>query len=206
MSGRARQKPSLRAYAQSAAVAAALAVSLVWVHGVLGKTTDSEHIAPGVRLAIYNSLNGKPIVPSGAVVPGSSARGWVTIGNPGDVPAEVTLSMPRVRDWRGSGGGRLSDALRLKLLDVTKRVHHRVWRGYVSELRNVPVGVFDPGERRRYRFRLVFPANTPDPDRYLGGRSRIKYRWTATLAPLPGDDDSDDNSDDIEEILRLLGI
>ena len=201
MRTRVRQQSTLRRYARTAGIAAALIGSLLWARAGLGQPQGPIQ---SLRVDMTNSRNGKPILPRSSLVPGESVRGYLRIRNTGSVPARVTLTAPKVRDWRGAGGAKLSSALRLQVVDVTRPPHMAVYRGFVGDRRDVNVGDFRVGESRRFRFRIYFPTHTNKSGRYLGARLRVNYRWTANIAAVPGAGDGDGDADDISALERWI--
>ncbi len=144
-----------------------------------GTAARGLRLHSGVRIG--DSRGSGPIVSMRGMVPGDHVRGVVRIRNKGRVSARFSLGVARLKEARGAGGGRLSR--RLVLTVKLLRRHHRarlVYRGPLWKLRRAKLGVFRPGERRTYRFRVVFPSRGANSDnRLMGASARLSFRWSA---------------------------
>jgi hypothetical protein len=134
------------------------------------------------RVRISNSLTGRPIVTMTDMMPGDSTTGTVRIGNRGRVKARFSLGLNRLVETPGRDGGRLSSRLVLVVKRLQRaRRPHIVYAGALRKMPLVRLGVFRPGERRRYRFTVYFPrgfTNAVD-DRYQGGAVSLRFTWYA---------------------------
>jgi hypothetical protein len=142
-----------------------------------GEAAGGPRLLGGVRIG--DSRGSGPIVSMRGMVPGDQAAGVVRIQNRGRVSARFALGVARLREARGAGGGLLSRRL---VITVERLRRHRLprleYRGLLWELRGVRLGVFRPGERRTYRFRVAFPSRGASDDRLMGARTRLSFRWT----------------------------
>jgi hypothetical protein len=143
-----------------------------------GEAAGGPRLLSGVRIG--DSRGSGSIVSMRGMVPGDQTTGVVRIRNTGRVSARFSLGVARLRETRGAGGGLLSRRLVITVERLRRyRLPRLEYRGLLWELRGVKLGVFRPGERRAYRFRVVFPSRGADDNRLMGARTRLSFRWTA---------------------------
>jgi hypothetical protein len=143
---------------------------------------------------VGNSHNGSAIL-SGALGPGDSLEGTVTISNIGDHPGAFALALSHLSDTPGPGGGFFSRQLDLAVDDVTVPVHPvPVYRGKLNSLTPTALGNFGVGAAHIYRFVVSWDAGTPDPT-MAGSSMSVQFDWSADSgstapepppAPVPG--------------------
>ncbi len=126
------------------------------------------------------------------LVPGRSVSGTVRLTNTGDADGLVDLAQTGVTDVAGAGGGRLSQALRLRVEDVTSGAPVLLSDGPLGGLTQLPIGRLAAGASRVLRLTATLP-DTGVPvsafagDNALQGASvRMDWAWTAiSVDPLP---------------------
>jgi spore coat-associated protein N len=139
-------------------------------------------------LTTSNSRDGAAILGAGAMRPGTSVSGSVTIANTGDLAGAFRLAAGDASDQPGQGGGRLSDRLLLQIFDVTAPATPvPVWSGPLSALTDLDLGSFAGAQARTYRLTASFPDAGPGADNaYAGASTSVRLVWTATAdAPAP---------------------
>ena len=139
-------------------------------------------LAAGGALTLTNDRAGTAILQAGALRPGATAEGTVTLT--ASSAATLRLAGQLGQEQPGTGGGRLSDRLTLTVDDVTDPAHPA--RAYAGPLAALPELGFalDAGRARRYRFRVAFPAGSGD-DALQGAALTAAFTWTAVAASAP---------------------
>jgi hypothetical protein len=135
--------------------------------------------AAGV-LAITNSRDNQAILTATAMRPGEARIGQVTITNSGNIPGDFTLQQSAVTD-NGSPTP-FSTVAQLLIQDITDpSAPVTLYAGTLGGLPSTPLGAFDAGDTRSYRFTVTFPNGTPAHDNPLmGASSTVAYNWSAT--------------------------
>lgn len=111
---------------------------------------------------VKNGRAGSWIVRGDHMVPGQRVRGRVRIKNGGRRTGVLYVRPRRALDTPGPGGAPLSTRLLLAIRRIDRRGGlHTVWKGYLSEMGKVRVGVLRPGAVRRYRFVVLFRVRPP---------------------------------------------
>jgi hypothetical protein len=192
-----------RAATRGALLVAATGAGTVAIDALHGADASAAAArAPGLRAAatgairLSNSRAGQAIVSSGALVPGTSTTGTISIGNDGKASAGVSLARGVVTDRPGPHGGRLSDALDLRVEELAATgAPALVYVGRLAGLPDVSLGSFSPGSARTYRFTVTMPdggvpsSPTTGDNAYQGSSVSVDYRWIGLAA-----DDSDADS------------
>jgi hypothetical protein len=143
----------------------------------------------GGALTLANSHAGEAIFHGEGLRPGVPVNGSVTLGNTGAGAAALALQATPESESAGAGGGRLSDALALRISDVTDPAAPAVlYDGPASGLGRRALGTLAPGAARTYELTAELPAATSDA--YQGARLSLGFTWTATgpdaaVAPTP---------------------
>jgi spore coat-associated protein N len=138
---------------------------------------------------VANSQNGSAIL-SGALGPGNSLTGTVTISNIGTASGPFTLGLSHLTDTPGPNGGFFSHELQLAVDDVTSPAAPvAVYHGPVNALNPTSLGNFGPGAVHIYRFAVSWPAGSADQSMY-GSSMSVQFDWTATdnsqpASPIP---------------------
>ena len=137
-------------------------------------------------LTIANSLSGQAVFQASGLAPGGSVAGTVQLSNNGALPGDLGLAQVDVLDTPGANGGRLSDAVRLDITDVTGGSSIPVFAGQLATVGNRPLGAITPGQARTFRFTASLPDNGQPPsatggdNAYAGSGLSARYTWTAT--------------------------
>jgi hypothetical protein len=146
----------------------------------VGSTGDVE---------VANSANGSAIL-AGALGPGDSLAGTVTISNIGAQAGDFTLALSHLTDTPGPGGGFFSRQLDLAVDDVTAPTGPvAVYRGKLNSLTPTALGRFAAGGSHVYRFVVSWAAG--DTDQTMAGSSMsVEFDWstgrgTTTTDPAP---------------------
>lgn len=141
-------------------------------------------------VSISNSREGQAVFDAAAMRPGEGVSGTVRIGNDGDAPGRFAVRPTAMQDAPGPGGGRLSQALRLVLSDVTDVQHPvTVYAGAPATLGEVDLGLFAAGAERDYLVAATLPASADN--RFQGAALALGFEWragpapTATATPTP---------------------
>ena len=130
---------------------------------------------------VANDLDGSAVFSSGALAPGETKTGEVTISNAGDSAGAFTLSTTGVADTVVPAVGALSALLDLNVMDVSGTTPETVFSGKHSALSRVALGTFAPGAAHRYRFELTFPGRRPAlvDNAYQGLSTSVQFDWDA---------------------------
>ena len=168
-----------------------VALSAAWASERTAEQSDARPAAAFASgsMSQSNSRSGEAILTSGAMRPGESLQGTVSIANDGDLAGVFALTAADVVDTPGPNGGRLSEKLELVVEDVTAAGSPAtVYSGGLAAMPRQTLGTFAPGEVRSYRFTVVFPdGGTPDSETtgdnaYEGSRVSTTFDWEATAA------------------------
>jgi hypothetical protein len=130
---------------------------------------------------ISNSGEGEPIFAADGLAPGGSAQGKVTIEDSGSGPIALTLRRGELADTPGSGGGVLSERLRLTVADVTEPTRPRtIYAGPLDSMPEQDAGELQPGGSRTYEFTATLPDGSPSAQNPLQeAATTVAYSWTA---------------------------
>jgi hypothetical protein len=127
---------------------------------------------------VANSRNGSAIL-SGALGPGNSLTGSVTISNIGSAAGGFTLGLSHLTDTPGPGGGFFSRQLDLAVDDVTvPSAPVSVYHGRLNSLNPTGLGTFQPGASHTYRVIVSWPASAVDQSVY-GSSMSVEFDWSA---------------------------
>jgi hypothetical protein len=115
------------------------------------------------------------IMTASGLRPGQSVAGNVALANVGDSRGRLTLLRTGMADTPGRFGGRLSDALLLRV----EEVGGGSWTGPLAGPDALDLGVMEPGEGRSYRLTLTLPDTGPNGrDNGVQGSSvTIDWAW-----------------------------
>jgi spore coat-associated protein N len=139
-------------------------------------------------LSIWNSLEGQAVFQFSGLAPGHSVSGTVQLKNTGSLPGDLGLQQLDVNDVPGANGGRLSDAVRLDITDVTGGSSIPVFAGQIGALASQQLGAIGPGEGRTFHFSASLPdtGTPPSPtggdNAYAGSGLTMRYAWNATAS------------------------
>lgn len=135
----------------------------------------------GLRMS--NSNSGSAILTRSKMVPGETVTGQVVISNSSLRQAEFQLYTRNLVDTPGSGGGRLSQRLLLRVKRVGRVSSRRstVYNGVFAGLKSVSLGRFAPHESRRYAFTVTFPVGAAVTDnRYMASAMSVRFGWSTS--------------------------
>ncbi len=136
------------------------------------------------------------ILTASGLRPGQSVAGNVALANVGESQGRLTLLRTGMVDTPGRFGGRLSDALLLRV----EEIGGGSWTGPLAGPDALDLGIMEPGEGRSYRLTLTLPDTGPaGRDNSVQGSSvTIDWAWateslggpppvtTPTATPSPG--------------------
>jgi len=115
--------------------------------------------------------------------PGDTVQGTVTIANDGDLAGTFSLSTSNLSDTAGANGGKLSDVLKVKIVDqATPAV--TIYDGLIKSVGTAAAGTFAAGASHTYQFTVTFPdAGTPGTattgdNAYKNSSMSIEFDWT----------------------------
>ena len=145
-----------------------------------GDRPELELASAGGSLTLDNSKEGEAILTAGAMRPGQQVRGSVQIANGGSIPG--LLAVARTADpseTPGLGGGKLSDRLDLRIVDVTQAsLPVTLWTGKLAAMPVLGVGTLPAGGQRSYEFVATMPGGTAD-NAFQGASLSVGFTWTA---------------------------
>ena len=133
---------------------------------------------------IVNSHEGTAVLGTAALRPGQQVSGTVTIGNGGALPADVVLRSGALVDTPGAGGGSLTDALQLAIFDVTADPA-TLYVGPLGAFTEVAAGRVAAGGAREYRFEATLATPPGDDNRFQGSALSLGLEWGATAVVPP---------------------
>ncbi len=170
-----------------AKIASALTGCLLLLGAGTHLTTGSATASRGLE------VSGQPALRITALRPGSAVSTTVTVRNHGPQTRWFWLSQASLSERLGEGGGRLSDALALTVLDVTDvSSPASVYRGPITGLGARPLGFLAPGAERTYSFTADLPVGglVGHADPYRHATADLTYGWhaiagTAAAPPAP---------------------
>ena len=160
--------------AVAAAILAAAAAAIA-VPGGVQRSPQPVLARTTAPLAHSNSSDGRAILTATNLAPGERRTGQVTITNEGHRGA-LYLVANGPRDTPGASGLRLSERLRMTIVDGSLRV---LADGPLSTLTSChPLGEFAAGESRTYNFTVELPDAAGNA--YAGAGASVDYEWLET--------------------------
>jgi hypothetical protein len=111
------------------------------------------------------------IITASGLLPGESVGGNIALANVGETRGRLTMLRTGMVDTPGPFGGRLSDALMLRV----EEVGGGSWTGPLAGPDMLDLGVMEPGEGRSYRLTLTLPDTGP------GGRDNAVQGSSVTI-------------------------
>jgi hypothetical protein len=139
-------------------------------HPAVGRATAAG------ALRIADSRSGAAILKAPALGPGHGVVGVLTIENLG-AAASLTLSRRHTVEVLGPDGGSPAAALRLRVRDLSADPDTLVYRGGLTAMPTLQLGVLDPGAKRRYRFAASLPEPGFVDNGLMGAQVSFDYRW-----------------------------
>jgi hypothetical protein len=126
---------------------------------------------------------GHAIITATSLRPGQSVSGLIALANVGESRGKLTLRRTAMTDAPGRYGGRLSDALVLRV----EQLGGGSWSGPLAGPGTLELGVMEPGEGRSYKLTLTLPDGGPHgaDNRVQGSSVTIDWAWTTESAGPP---------------------
>ncbi|HEV7482597.1 MAG TPA: hypothetical protein VGO13_05820 [Solirubrobacterales bacterium] len=141
-------------------------------------------IAAAGSFSFTNSRGGMPIFSATGIAPGDSVSGSVEIADIGGEPGELTLTQHDVSDIVGSGGGRLSERLSVRIVDITAPAEPvTIYEGPLAPMPAQSAGRVAAGDARTYEFVATLPegasaAGAGAQNDVQGAVASVAYTWT----------------------------
>ena len=139
-------------------------------------------------LSLAAAAGDTSILSAERMVPGEERTGTVTIRNTGEAAGTLLLIREALHDPAGPNGGRLGEALRLRVDEVGGA---SLYTGPLAELAALPVGSLAAGAARSFRLTASWPdggipAGPASGDNALQGASvRVDYAWLTEAVVSP---------------------
>jgi len=133
----------------------------------------------GGAFSLADPREGMPVFTAANLGPGASATGTVEISNEGSEAIVVTLAQHGVLDAPGTGGGVLSQRLRLIVEDLSSA--STVYEGPLAAMRPRSLGRLAPGASRSYEFTATLPASgtaSASDNAFQGASVSVAYSWS----------------------------
>ena len=126
---------------------------------------------------------GHAILTASGLRPGQSVAGTIALANVGESRGRLTLRRTGMVDTPGRFGGRLSDALLLRV----EELGGGSWTGPLAGPDALDLGLMEPGEGRSYKLTLTLPDTGPHGrDNGVQGSSvTIDWAWTTESVGPP---------------------
>lgn len=168
----------MRVRATALASAALALLSIVAAARSHAAQAEPAAVRSSGDVQVANSRNGSAIL-SGALGPGDSIAGTVTISNIGAAAGGFTLGLSHLTDTPGPGGGFFSRQLDLAVDDVTvPSAPVAVYHGALNSLNPTSLGTFEAGASHTYRVVVSWPASSVDSSMY-GSSMSVQFDWSA---------------------------
>lgn len=139
------------------------------------KPLDVASSADGA-LRIADSRGEAAILRAPALQPGGSVSGILTIESLGDA-GRLELSRAHLVATPGAGDSSLAGALRLSVRELNVGSQPLVYRGLLTAMPTLDLGVLPAGAERRFRFDARLPEPGFVDNSLMGSRLRFDYRW-----------------------------
>ena len=142
--------------------------------------------AAGGAVRIVNSREGSAVLGAEALRPGEQVSGTVRIGNDGPLAGDLVLRAGALTDTAGAGGGRISDALELSVVDVTAPAQPvTLYAGPPAGFTELAAGRVAAGGAREYRLEATLATPPGDDNRFQGSVLSLGLEWGATAVTPP---------------------
>lgn len=126
---------------------------------IRGTRNPSNTFAAG-SLRLINSRDATFVLSTGALRPGQSSTGTLTLTDQGDFAGAFTITNAGISDTPVSPS--LSAALTLMIEDITGTAQ-TLWTGTMSTFSSLALAQFSAGQVRTYRFTVTFPQASAVP-------------------------------------------
>ena len=137
-------------------------------------------------ITIVNSREGLAVLGAAGMRPGDQLSGTVRIGNPGVLGGQLVLGRGAVVDVPGAGGGKVSDALLLRVTDITvPTAPETLYDGPLAGFGELAAGTIAGSGAREYEFTATFALPAGDPNRFQGSAMTLGLLWGATAIAAP---------------------
>lgn len=174
-----------------------MAVAVVMASGAsfTAHTANPSNVFSAGTLAMSNTPNGMEVTVTN-MVPGDSHDGSVTIENTGDVQGNFYLEPVTITG--DTMDGKFAADLQVVINDGTEDIY----KGSLSGLKQVDLGVWQPKDHKTFSFHVSFPdkgrtastqageAPIGNDNQYMGASTTAQFDWTsvsvAQPSPLPG--------------------
>jgi hypothetical protein len=158
--------------------AVVLAVSVVAASGAsfTAHSANASNVFTNGTLSMSNQPSGMSVSITN-MVPGDSHTGTIAIANTGDVQGNFYLEPVAVKD---SMGGLYADDLVLTITDGGTGIY----KGSLSGLGQIDLGVWQPKDQHTYEFTVAFPDQGRDgagvgvDNQYMGATASADFNWT----------------------------
>lgn len=158
----------------------ALAVGASWSFALFsGGSANPENVVTSGSMSQTNSADDAAIMSASDLVPGQSVEGTATIRNEGNASGTFTMRVTDLADTPGPGGGRLSDALRVTVVQRGK--DQPVYEGPMRGL-EAGLGTWTPDEERTYDVTVSLPDHESGDDAYQLSKVTATFEWKAVQA------------------------
>ncbi|MBA2349845.1 MAG: hypothetical protein H0V81_16325, partial [Solirubrobacterales bacterium] len=150
-------------------------------------TANPRAVVTAGILSQSNSKDDQAILTAANMAPGDTETGTLDLGNTGDLPASMSVSTAPPVDTPASTA--FSSYLRLEVDDLGSPTCTTgcpapvaIFRGPLAQAAGTSdLRVLQPGEKRRYRFKVTYPDGGGDgaDNEYGGARTTVGITWTA---------------------------
>jgi Ca2+-binding RTX toxin-like protein len=139
--------------------------------------------------SVSDSRAGQAIFTATNLAPGGTTTGTVTIKNTGDAAGSLTLAPISLTDTPGPGGGALSGAIDLRVVEIGTE-DTEIWVGKLGAMPRLTLATLAPGAARTYRFTVTLPDNgvavdSAGDNAFQTAAVDVGYEWTLTATDDP---------------------
>jgi hypothetical protein len=151
-----------------------------------GELAAARVATAGGAVQIVNSREGSAVLGAEALRPGERVSGTVRIGNDGALAGDLVLLAGALTDTAGPGGGRISDALELSIVDVTAPSQPvTLYAGPPAGFTEIAAGRVAAGGAREYLLEATLATPPGDENRFQGSVLSLGLDWGANAVPPP---------------------
>ena len=177
-----RQRALTMRAATLAVYLALVAVAVITAAAAESGRSSSEplRIESGGAFGLADPHDGMAVFTATDLGPGDSARGTMEISNEGSEPVVVTLAQHSPLDTPGTGGGVLSQRLRLIVEDLSSA--STVYAGPFAAMPARALGRLAAGASRSYEFIATLPESATE-NALRDSSTSVAFSWTAREVP-----------------------